>query len=101
MATRPSQSRPGPKSWPTSPTRTIWPRRRRVAHCEQDDCRGGAGAQGAVTISVSCSGTALPDFVVPANSPAGTVFRSYTGIAAGSTCTVTETGTAPPPVCWL
>jgi TQXA domain-containing protein len=50
-----------------------------------------AGQQGAITVSVSCAGTALPDFVVPASAPAGTVSRSYTGIAAGSSCTVTET----------
>ena len=51
-----------------------------------------AGQQGPVTISVSCGSTALPDFVIPANTPATTVSRSYTGIATGSTCTVTETG---------
>jgi hypothetical protein len=51
-----------------------------------------AGQQGAVTISVSCNGAPQPDFVIPAGTPAGTVSRSYSGIAAGSTCTVTETG---------
>ena len=51
-----------------------------------------AGQQGAITISVSCSGTALPDFVIPAGTSASTVSRSYPDIAAGSTCTVTETG---------
>ncbi len=51
-----------------------------------------AGQQGAITIAVSCSGTALPDFVIPAGTLAGTVSRSYPDIAAGSTCIVTETG---------
>ncbi len=49
-----------------------------------------AGKQGQVTIGVTCSGTALPDFVIPAGVDAGTVSKSYTGIAAGSSCTVTE-----------
>ncbi|HTT92559.1 MAG TPA: DUF5979 domain-containing protein, partial [Acidimicrobiales bacterium] len=51
-----------------------------------------AGQQGTITISVSCNGTAQPDFVISAGSSAGTLSRSYSGIPAGSTCKVTETG---------
>ena len=51
-----------------------------------------AGQQGAITIAVSCGGTALPDFVIPPGAPAGTLAHSYAGIAPGTTCTVTETG---------
>jgi TQXA domain-containing protein len=50
-----------------------------------------AGLQGQITISVTCDGTALPDFVIPAGTAAGTVSNTYTGIPAGSVCTVTET----------
>ena len=50
-----------------------------------------AGKQGQVTIGVTCDGTALPDFVIPAGADAGTVSKTYTGIAAGSSCTITET----------
>ena len=46
-----------------------------------------------------CNGTALaPDLTVPAERVAETYHRSYSGIAVGSTCTVTETSdgaTAP------
>jgi hypothetical protein len=51
----------------------------------------GAGQQGAITISVTCGETTEPDFVIPAGTPAGTVFQEYTGILAGTVCTVTET----------
>ncbi len=51
----------------------------------------GAGQQGAVTISVTCGGVAQPDFTIPAGAPAGTVSQEYTGILAGTVCTVTET----------
>jgi len=51
-----------------------------------------AGQQGTVTIHTVCGGTALsPDLVIPAGSAAATYSRTYTGIAAGSLCTVTET----------
>ena len=50
-----------------------------------------AGKQGQVTIGVTCGGTALPDFVIPAGADAGTVSKTYTGIAAGSSCTIDET----------
>jgi len=51
-----------------------------------------AGKQGPVTIQVVCNGTLLsPEFVIHASTPAGTVSQSYTGIPAGSVCTVTET----------
>ncbi len=51
-----------------------------------------AGSQGQVTIHTVCDGTALtPDFVIGAAAPAGTTSHTYTGIAAGSQCTVSET----------
>ena len=50
-----------------------------------------AGSQGPVTIHVACDGTALtPDFDIAAGKPAGTYSQTWTGIPAGSTCTVTE-----------
>ena len=49
-----------------------------------------AGYQGQVTISVSCGGTALADFVVPAGQTQP-ISKTYDDIAAGSTCTVDET----------
>ena len=49
-----------------------------------------AGHQGPVTIGVTCNGTALPDFNIPGGTDAGTVSKTYTGIAAGSTCTIEE-----------
>ncbi len=53
-----------------------------------------AGHQGPVTVHVTCNGTALsPDFVIAARTPAGSVSRSFDGIAAGSVCTVAETAT--------
>jgi TQXA domain-containing protein len=57
---------------------------------------GAAGQQEEVTISVSCDGTALPDFVIPAGTT-GTPSHTYEGLAAGARCTVTETddGTTP------
>ena len=60
----------------------------------EDDRRGGSGPTGPVTIQVACNGTALaPDLVVPAMTAAGTVSHTYSGIAAGSACNVTETTT--------
>jgi TQXA domain-containing protein len=50
-----------------------------------------AGHQGPVTIGVTCSGKALADFDIPAGADAGTLSKTYTGIAAGSTCTIDET----------
>jgi hypothetical protein len=51
-----------------------------------------ARAQGQVTIQTVCGGVALtPNFVVPSGQPAGTTSRTYTGIPADTTCTVTET----------
>lgn len=50
-----------------------------------------AGKQREVTIGVTCNGTALGDFVIPTGADGGTVSKTYTGIAAGSSCTVTET----------
>jgi hypothetical protein len=50
----------------------------------------GAGSQGVVRIGVSCDGVRQPDFVIPARKAASTVSHSYTGIAAGSACTVGE-----------
>ncbi len=51
-----------------------------------------AGLQGAVTIGVVCNGVAQPDFDIPTGAPAGTVSKVYSGILAGATCVVTETG---------
>ena len=48
-----------------------------------------AGSQGEVKISVTCGGTALADFVIPAGH-AEPSSQTYSGIAAGSTCTVEE-----------
>ncbi|MFL5926001.1 MAG: DUF5979 domain-containing protein [Gaiellaceae bacterium] len=50
----------------------------------------GAGRQGAIAITVSCGGVALPEFAVPAAAPAGSVSHIYSGIAPGATCTVDE-----------
>ena len=50
-----------------------------------------AGQQGAVTISVICGGTALPDFVIPAGTAAGTVSQTYDDIPGETPCTITET----------
>ncbi len=49
-----------------------------------------AGDQGQVTISVSCGGAALADFVIPAGQTQP-ISKTYDGIAAGSTCTIDET----------
>jgi Domain of unknown function (DUF5979)/Thioester domain len=49
----------------------------------------GAGAQGDVTIGVTCNGTALADFVVPAGST-GTFTHTYDDIPTPATCTITE-----------
>ena len=51
-----------------------------------------AGLQGQVVIHTVCNGTALtPDFTMTPAKHAGTYNHTYTGILAGSTCTVTET----------
>ena len=51
-----------------------------------------AGLQGQVVIHTVCNGTALtPDFTILANTADGTYSHSYTGILAGTSCTVTET----------
>ena len=51
-----------------------------------------AGSQGAVTIHAVCNGTALtPDFTVAAGRPAANYSYTWTGIAANSSCVVTET----------
>jgi Domain of unknown function (DUF5979)/Thioester domain len=51
-----------------------------------------AGSQGQVVVHVDCDdGVVRRDFVIPAGSPAGTTSRTYGHIAAGTTCTVTET----------
>ena len=53
---------------------------------------GGAGRQGQIAILVDC-GQPLNQyaFTILANSPAGTLSRSFPDIPAGLTCTVTET----------
>jgi hypothetical protein len=51
-----------------------------------------AGSQGPVTIHTVCDGTALvPDLTVPAGAVAGSYSSTYTGLPAGSSCTVSET----------
>ena len=50
-----------------------------------------AGQQGEITIHTECDGTALPDFVIPAGTPAGDQIRQYDRIPAPATCTVAET----------
>jgi Domain of unknown function (DUF5979)/Thioester domain len=51
-----------------------------------------AGQQGPITIHTVCDGTALtPDFVIPANAPAGVQSHIYSNIPTPATCTVTET----------
>lgn len=54
-----------------------------------------AGHQGTVTIAVSCTLNGAQSFTgtvtIPAGSPAGTTAHSFSGIPAGSDCTVTET----------
>jgi Domain of unknown function (DUF5979)/Thioester domain len=52
----------------------------------------GAGSQGQVVIHVDCDDdVSRRDFIIPAGTPAGTTSRTYRHIAAGTTCTVTET----------
>ena len=52
----------------------------------------GAGSQGQVVIHVDCDdGVSRRDFIIPAGTPAGTTSHTYRHIAAGTTCTVTET----------
>jgi TQXA domain-containing protein len=52
----------------------------------------GAESQGQVVIHVDCDdGVSRRDFIIPAGTPAGTTSRTYRHIAAGTTCTVTET----------
>jgi Domain of unknown function (DUF5979)/Thioester domain len=51
-----------------------------------------AGAQGTVVIHSVCNGTALtPDLVLQPGTAAGDYSHVYSGIAAGSSCEVTET----------
>jgi Domain of unknown function (DUF5979)/Thioester domain len=51
-----------------------------------------AGSQGQVVIHVACDdGVARSDFIIPADTPAGTKSHIYRHIAAGTTCTVIET----------
>ncbi len=49
-----------------------------------------AGQQGEVVISVTCAGTALPPFTIPAGTM-GEPSKTYPGLAPGTSCTVTET----------
>ena len=51
-----------------------------------------AGSQGQVVIHTVCNGTALtPDFVIPADTPAGVQSQIYSGIPTPADCVVTET----------
>ena len=55
-----------------------------------------AGNQGQVTITVTCGGTSLPNFVVPAGAT-GYHTQVYNDIPAGSTCIPTRPWTGRPP----
>jgi hypothetical protein len=50
-----------------------------------------AGQQGPITIAATCGTTALPDFVIPAGTPAGVQTHFYANVPGGSSCTLTET----------
>ena len=67
-------------------------RRPRHSDSQQDHRRGGAGQQGPIAMLVDC-GQPLNQytFIIPANTAAGAVSRSFPNILAGLTCTVTET----------
>src|SRR6478609_274358 len=52
----------------------------------------GAGLQGEITIQPTCGGTVLPALVIPAGTPAGFRSQLYPTLAAGTVCTITETG---------
>ena len=52
----------------------------------------GAGLQGEITIQPVCDGTALPALVIPAGTPAGFRSQLYPKLAAGTVCTITESG---------
>ena len=52
----------------------------------------GAGLQGEITIQPTCGGTALPALVIPAGTPAGFRSQLYPKLAAGTVCTITESG---------
>ena len=52
----------------------------------------GAGLQDTITIQPVCDGTALAAFVIPAGTAAGLSSQLYPNIAAGTVCTITETG---------
>lgn len=51
------------------------------------------GQQGAIDIATTCDGVALtPDLIIDAGfTPATSISRAYTGLAAGAVCTSTET----------
>jgi len=52
----------------------------------------GAGLQGEITIQPICDGTALPALVIPAGTPAGFRSQLYPKLAAGTVCTINESG---------
>ncbi len=52
----------------------------------------GAGLQGEITIQPTCGGTALPALVIPAGTPAGFRSQLYPKLAAGTVCTINESG---------
>src|SRR6478736_2800272 len=52
----------------------------------------GAGLQGEITIQPTCGGTALPALVIPAGTPAGSRSQLYPDLAAGTVCTINESG---------
>jgi len=50
----------------------------------------GAGQQDVIALLVSCGGSGVFQFIIPAATPAGPVSRSFTNIPGGATCIVTE-----------
>ena len=51
----------------------------------------GAGSQGPITIQAVCNGTLLGEWTITQNMAAGTYPHTWSGIAANSSCVVTET----------
>lgn len=49
-----------------------------------------AGQQGEIVLAVTCGDALDETFTIPASAPAGDYAQSYTGIPAGTACTVTE-----------
>ena len=56
-----------------------------------------AGQQGEIIITVNCGGTALPDFVIPAGTPAGVQSQRYRGHRSRLPCAPSPRSPAAPP----